>query len=74
MNPKSSGAEAVPLDIESSSEWSALGRELFLADPEIHQQAIEAVRLIASGLRKRRAHCRMYALPIFGGHKRKASA
>lgn len=74
MNHGKSIPETTPQDLDASSEWSALGREIRIADPDVHRQALEAVRVIARGIRKRRAEPFGFALPIFGVPKRKASA
>lgn len=57
-----------------SSEWSSLGRELLLADPEIHEKALEAVRVIARNIRARQRERLLLPIPMFGARKIKGSA
>lgn len=57
-----------------SSEWSALGSELLLADPEIHDRALEAVRVIARNIRARQRERSLLAIPLFGSRNPSGSA
>jgi hypothetical protein len=58
----------------ASSEWSALGSELLRADPEVHDQALEAVRVIARNIRARQRERSLLSIPLFGARKPKGAA
>jgi hypothetical protein len=64
-------SQAIPdrIDVEgsgSSNEWTALGREMLLSDRAVHDEALEAVRIIVRNLRIRTQAREATAVRLFG--------